>query len=535
MVFCFAVLLAVTSCSDVNDKMLDMIEEDAAFVVSVKPSAMIEHFDVQMDKDNKIVLPEFLRNSMTESDKKRANEVLDAVAKMGFDPKSNIYFFVPADAKIKNSSPENFSLVMMFAVDDDDDAKRAIENMPDTKISYTKQDDMFLYEKKDNFLGTVIKDNVVMFAFGDNIDMKKMANKFFEHDYKSIRDNDKAKSFIDSDDDFNIYMNYEKIVSWLKQGMNEASLQNSVVAQYFTLISDFWSAIGAMNINVNFADNQVKVKSEIVLNKDGGDYEKLMKSIIAEPSANFLNVMPADLNGVFTMNVNGPGIVALSQVSTLLTLFSGQGTFDELGGIKGLIESIKGAIAIGFVTDFEKNHVGFTVAIETSKATQLLAFIEKMTQEMPLKKLNNELLYEDGSNRVSMGNKGNFLYVKYEPVTTTTSKMGAGTEQAKKFFSSTSLGGYYNLPAGDMTMHFDTKMIDFTHSEATFCIKKNDKNMKFFDYGNYFSRLMAQITVARQLFNQFYPQSASYDEEDYGTTYGDDENFDAYSDDIDEV
>ena len=113
----FMLMLSMFSCTDINKQLEEMIPADSRGVVRIDVKSVIEKGQLA-DEDGNVVFPQSLKDVMSKNESAPVSEAMTLLRKIGIDTDANIYCFAP-----KNT----FSFAILIAVNDADEAKKAIE------------------------------------------------------------------------------------------------------------------------------------------------------------------------------------------------------------------------------------------------------------------------------------------------------------------------------------------------------------------------------------------------------------------------
>lgn len=483
-------LVAITSCSNQNKKMLSMIPQDAIVVVNLKSGSIIKNVGLEVDSKGVLALPASLKSSMGKDDLEAFDDMAKKIAKIGIDPSSDIFVF---------ASKQNLAMPVVAYVPLKDEKKtiKELSENKDFQLSF-KENDGMSYALAQDSAGIVVKDNIMMVipATGGKIvetALLSYAKSLFDPSFEGIMENKQAGKSLDEDDDINVYLNMRQL----------ASLASMFVGE--NPIMQLYADVDASACHISFKDQQIKWKSEIMAS-DKSDYMKFMKQAFdAKPSTDFLKVMPENVNGVLAFNINGANIVKFAQVNTMVQQLDQDPELKKVD-IPGTIASINGTVAIGLVTDYAQSSCEAIISLPSTKAQQVqsaLVGLLSMFQGVPAIPLNNsthDVQFQDADMALSIGYSGNTCYAKLLYMKKIASKgSAANNPEIKKFFDDNSMGCIFNFPVSGMTLHFDSKMEkDFCKSEGHFFITgKDGKKLGFLEYTNFFKALDDKVMNCR--------------------------------------
>lgn len=85
-------LVAITSCSNQNKKMLSMIPQDAIVVVNLKSGSIIKNAGLEIDSKGVLALPTSLKSSMGKDDLEAFDDMAKKIAKSASTPQATSSF-----------------------------------------------------------------------------------------------------------------------------------------------------------------------------------------------------------------------------------------------------------------------------------------------------------------------------------------------------------------------------------------------------------------------------------------------------------
>lgn len=465
------VLLLITSCNKVENKMESMIPDDAAVVVKINLPSLISNLKVEI-KDGKIVLPEKFAK-MLEEKGEDFNKDADKLVKAGIDFTSSIYFFMP-DVK-------EGSIVTLIPVSNPDKLKKFISE--EEKATFESKDGLELASKGET--AYAIKDGILIVTNGfAEKDPAKVVNGFVSLK-KNMGDNASIARALDADDDINVYVDTKK-------------MKESVGVQMGTYGDMAKSMLDLMDIkcsalHLNFADNDwsYRVENEV---DDNSDFMKLVKSVTTKPSAELLAFMPkADNMAVLNLNLDAEGILNLDMVKAMLGEVSSE---PQMAQFIDVIKSVKGPVTVGVAsTSFNPEDVDGALAFKCGKSKELIEQLKQMFPSSFYTQNGDEYVLNDqveGFN-ATLGVKGDVVYIKMTHKNYTENMASIG--EAKDLIGGAMLGCFVTLSVDKMQLQLAIDGKNVKQGDVKMWVKEDGKKLSPLDALTFFELLTKKVGI----------------------------------------
>ncbi len=174
----------------------------------------------------------------------------------------------------------------------------------------------------------------------------------------------------------------------------------------FNLLAKFEQSGASLTMNVKAGENS--------------DFVRLLDKVKAQPSADFLKVIPTTMRCVTAVSVNGEALMQLEQVKRSVNLLSNLPRLDKLG-LRDIVNGIDGPLAIGFAPSFMMGDEGessfaddwnITVAARSKQPQQVVDAIKAFAAEMgqPDYEKDGRHVYNWGGKPVYVGAVGDIVY-----------------------------------------------------------------------------------------------------------------------------
>ena len=85
-----SIILLMTACSDKNAELINMVPQDAAFVLSINPKNIVSKSGITF-KDGKVVFPAFVNPEYAEKMVEGKNDMIKDILNAGIDYDKQIY------------------------------------------------------------------------------------------------------------------------------------------------------------------------------------------------------------------------------------------------------------------------------------------------------------------------------------------------------------------------------------------------------------------------------------------------------------
>lgn len=465
------VLLLITSCNKVENKMEGMIPEDAAVVAKIDVSSLIGNLKIEV-KDGKIVLPEKFAKMLQEKGESFDKDA-EKLLKSGIDFSGSVYFFVP-DAK-------DGSMVVMVPVDDLDKLRQFVSE--EDKVTFEAKDGLEVASK--GATGYVIKDGILIVTSGfEGKDPATVVNGFASLK-KNMGDNASIVRALDAGDDINVYLNTKALKEMAGGQMGRLGSQGDMAKSMLDLMDVKSSAL-----HLSFADNawNCRIENEV---DDNGDYAKLVKSVTTKPSTDLLAYMPKAANmGVLNLNIDGEGILNLDMVKALL---GEAGSDPQMAQMIDIFKSVKGPVTVGFASaSLNPEEVNAALAFKCGKANELVGMLKQMLSGMYTQN-GDEFVFNEKIQGfdAKLGVKGDVVYIKMIHQDFTENMASVG--EAKDVLGSAVAGAFVNLAVDNMQMQFAISGKDVKQGNFTMNVKENGKKLSPLEALTFFDRLSRNV------------------------------------------
>lgn len=393
--FLIAVCLCIAaSCSKSGDELKNCIPQNSSWVAKINASEILTK-GKWLDKDGNISVPDKLKKAIDGSDT-FAKRIIMSLPSSGLNFDSNIYLF---------DGLKSFSAEMLAQIDDAGITEKWICQL--TAESSMKQDGDYKYLLSKNSL-YVIHDNVLFIGYTAKSDEKSLLSevaKMLENSGKSIADNKEAAEILNRDTDVAIYVSMTEI-------KNNGTLL-PYLAKYPKLSLLTEMDLKALAATIDF-DKDMKLTVEVHSNDNSG-YSMLYSTALGEPSADFLDVIPASMASVFSVSLNGKQLLSVGEFKKILASTIAMPIIRDLN-MEQIISTINGPVAIAISKDADfVNEYNYVVVIASSNPNAILADINRVASlygQQP-QKSGEEYIYNYYNQKISIGIK-NSRYIFFK-------------------------------------------------------------------------------------------------------------------------
>ncbi len=466
------VLLLITSCNKVENKMESMIPDDAVVVAKINVPSLISNLKVEI-KDGKMVLPERFAKMLEENGEDFTKDA-DKLVKSGIDFTSSIYFFMP-DAK-------EGAMVVMLPLSDEAKLKQFLSE--EEKVTFESKDGLEVASKGTD--GYVIKDGVLIVTNGfEGKDPATVVNGFATLS-KNMGDNASIVRALDANDDINVYVNTKRVKELAGNEVGNKMPNGDMAKMFFDLMDIKTSAF-----HMNLADGEwnLSVENEV---DENGDYAKLINSVTTKPSAELLAFMPKANNmGVLNLNLDGEGILNLDMVKAALGEMSSD---PQMAQMLDIVKSVKGPVTVGFAsTSFNPEDADGALAFKCGKSKELIDLLKQMFPASFYTQNGDEYVLNDkveGFN-ATLGVKGDVVYVKMTHKNYTENMASVG--EAKDVIGNAMCGAFFSLGVDNMQMQLVHNGKSVKDIKWTMWVKEDGKKLSPLDALTFFDRLSRQV------------------------------------------
>ena len=511
-------LIVVASCSGVDKKMKKMVPKDVIVVASFNPKALIEHSGAEIADDGVIKnLPQSLVAEMTDKDKAQFEEICKGIAKLGVDTENKIYVYFSMDNM-------QVPVVAYLPLKSDGDTKKALEDgaLGGEKLTFSEENGIQFTGGSN--VGIALKDDIMMVGatMGGSIQdaFKSFAKKQYEADFANITECEGADECLDSDKDVNLYVNMGKVTGLL-------SMFGDKVDPSFATIMELLSDIKAIAVTSSLADNTLTSEGKFFMD-DNSDLAKLMNSALTTGDASFLQYVPANMDMVTVVNIQGKNIAQFEQVKALLDAMNEDPTMRDMN-IGSLLASANGPLFIA--ADYNGSNLGevneMAIGFKTSKAADFVRLVGNIVRKenVPATLQNNMFSFVvDGGLKFDAGVKGNDMaFIKMRtPDAEETAQGGIDAQEASKLFAGVTAGNYMKFKVGDYTICGDNVCKDIKNAKGQFYVLgKDGKKLNFMQFLDF---IFTQFKQQQQKYMAQYEEMMSkysYDGDDMA--YADEE------------
>ena len=478
--FAALVVLAATSCSKVEDKMQELIPDNAVAVGRLDVPKFIENSGVEM-KDGKIEFPEYFVKTLKESGVKSSqiDDTAEKLADSGLDFSKPAYGFA-TEASLENEE-DAFLGVFLMAIDDEKQLKAFLEE--ETDESFSEKDGMQYLQIDHERTSFVIDGDILIIGMSKNdVNPVKLVQKMKDQK-ENIKDNESAMKALDTSDDFNLWVNAKKVMEKMSGELErQMSYMPSSQQELMRALLSLTEA-KAYALHATLADNEFKVKYEMDMSGNG-DFEKLTEKVLGEPSAELLELMPAAKNmATFSVSLNGEGIADLDIVKKGINQIGLPE--EDKNMLMSFVKSVNGPLTVGVASNgFNDEDYCVVYAVKASKSQEVLrkygAQLDEAVQYGYAKKVGDEYQMEQGRDgTMAIGCKGDVLYLKM--FTSTYDKKATSDSDAKSIIGSSKLSGLAKCTVAGMDGFLSVKAMSPVETSGIFYVKKGGEKMKPLD------------------------------------------------------
>lgn len=462
------VLLLVTSCNKVENKMESMIPDDAVFVAKIDVPTFISNLKVEI-KDGKVVFPEKFAKMLEEKGETMGKDA-EKLINSGLDFTSSFYFFAPND--------KEFALVGLFPVSDPDKLKKFITE--EEKTEFESKDGMDVASKGGT--GYVITDGILVVTEGK--DPASIVSGLASLK-KNMGDNASIARAIDASDEINVYVNTKRLKELAGNQVGNLGKNGDMAKMAFDMMD-----IQSTAFHMNLADGEwrIGVDNEV---DENGDFAKLINSVTTKPSAELLAFMPKANNmGVLNLNIDGEGILNLDMVKALLGEVSSD---PQMAQMVDIFKSVKGPVTLGIASDtFNPEDLSGTLAFKCGKAKELIDMLKQLF-EGAYTQNGDEYVFSqrvEGYN-ASLGVKGDVIYVKMTNKDYTETMASVG--EAKDVIGGAIGSVFFSMAVDNMQMQFSVEGKSIKQGNAKMWVKEDGKKLSPLDALAFFDQLSRKV------------------------------------------
>ncbi len=454
-----SIILLMTACSDKNAELINMVPQDAAFVLSINPKNIVSKSGITF-KDGKVVFPAFVNPEYAEKMVEGKNDMIKDILNAGIDYETNIIFFTP------NIGSDEFTFVARIK-----DAKAFDE--------FVKKQNEGVQISKDGDLSYFTNHNSII-AFNDNIlyitsktmmvnedDQIKSIKDAFGGKIKNLASNKSAVDALAKSNDINVFMNYAR----LYESIGKSPMINNSMMELISTYSGEY--VGSLNFNKDNAEFNGKV-----IDVKDNKYTKLIAEAIGKPNADFLKLMPDNFDCFLSFSLKGEKLAANEEIQKLINdnVNNPIATNKE---ILDLIASIDGPVSIGCNSaSAYSSGVQGMVTIKTKNPEMLLSLIQKTIDSilmgMPKTQTKNGFSVSAMGITLEYGQIGDFVYLSTAGVP---ERSAYENDDIKKFFGEMISGIYFDAGKSTSLAAIITQNTGLTINGAFYCgAPKTDEN-----------------------------------------------------------
>lgn len=465
----FLLLLAMTlvfaSCKDeASHNALSMIPADATFVGSVNVGSIIQKAGITVENGN-VTFPDsysaLVQSGMGENDMKALNELTQS----GIDLTGKIYMFGDKSAKG----------VFIIPLTDASAAKTYITNQTGKEV--VADGDLYKVDGLGHGSAAYLSDSYIVAAMqysGDDIDnyMKGIINVTNQ---TSIADNAEAMTMLGRDDDLTMYGDYNRILAM--SGMNASQLIASAYGEEYAGLAETYKGMG---YTLNFGKKEVELFGKMFYDENNELIKQALKAV-GKPSAEGLKFMPADMQLVLSVSLNGEELAKNEMLVQLIDkaftpqvakIITKDETLEYIGSIDGPVTL--GWNYVDYATSRDMHVYG---AIKTDKADELCQKIQstvtaQLQGVVACSKMGDEYVVNLlGQQVFAFGSKDGFFHFRSVPQQVKESMYD--NDIARGIFDKAPSGLYANLLKGSrannqiVTMMPKMQFSAYAEAEAT--------------------------------------------------------------------
>lgn len=416
----------MTACSDKNAELINMVPQDAAFVMSINPKNMVSKSGITF-KDGKVVFPAFVNPAYVEKMIGGKSDMIKHVLNAGIDYETNTFFFTPSIGS------DEFTFVARIK-----DAKAFDE--------FVKKQNEGVQISKDGDLSYFTNNNLII-AFNDNIlyitsktmmvnenDQLKSIKDAFSGKLKNLASNKSAVDALAESNDINVFINYAK----LSESLGKTPMGYNPMMTLAGMYSGEF--VGSLNFNKDDIDFNGKV-----VNTKENKYTKLLAEAIGKPNTDFLKLMPENFDCFLSVSLKGEKLAQNEEIQKLIN-DNVNNPIASNKEILDLIASIDGPVSIGCNSaSAYSSGVQGMVTIKTKNPEMILSLIQKTIDSilmgMPKTQTKNGYSVSAMGITLEYGQIGDFVYLSTAGVP---EKSAYDNGDVKKFFGQMVSGIYFD-------------------------------------------------------------------------------------------
>lgn len=453
--------LIIASCSSGDKDLLALIPEESAGVIGINVESLVKKSGASLENGG-LVLPNELKSLI--GDDKNVASVLKDLPNCGIDFASKAYIYMGSS---------DFDFALLAKIDDKASFEKFLSKYGNTNIerkgeySYIiKSNELLMFSETALFIGS--KYNT------PNNEIVENGLNIFKSNAKNIGENSKAVSFLTQSDDLLGYFNCKTLASSLYPIMSNFGLSAQAKMATEALSKDY----EALTFTMNFNESDIAIVGDFVAAKDSKIQEQADK-ICGKPSADFLKLIPNNMDYIISMSVNGKGLMEINEFKAIIDQFSAN-QFISKNEIIKIIENINGPISAGMSMGQGRNSESYIMTVKTSDSGHLITVINKTVAMIGLSftKNGDEYTCSFGRMNIVLGEKDGYVYVRVN--NTPTNDMAYSNPVLKDLYSKSIVGAYFNMQKGSQFAEEAYRNTNINiYGYMTSGVEKNIWNTKF--------------------------------------------------------
>ena len=389
--------MALCACENAENKLEKLVPADACGVVRIDVPSILDK--AQLLEGDMVRLDDDLLDLTTAHYDNLVSRLVRLCASGGIDVDVPIYLYFD-----NRNKP-----VALIAVDDNERLVTMVEEETGKNfVSDNKNETKHLRDKDYSYS---LQENVLLlrFVLADvPYEAEQPANYYnsLKTSQGLLEKNEEIADFLHEENDVNAYLTAKCIDEILPAEMGPLAL----VALPLFKGHDF----NSMRITFNFdSKNSLATLHTAIEAQDGSAYTTFLSQVLVQPSASFLEVVPASMENVIGINVNGEVLAAMPQLTALQEAFPL--SRPNVLNLPALMATIDGPLVIASAPDPYTGETNF-IFTARSKAPQAVldsvsVYAELQGQE-PMHAYSGDLIYEYGMRQMTVGVRDSIFFVK---------------------------------------------------------------------------------------------------------------------------
>lgn len=492
LILVIACLWLASSCSKSSEELEKLIPENSSWVARVNVNEVLTKGNLT-DKDGKFKIPDNLSKIIAGSDT-FSKRVISSLPSSGLNFDGNIFVF---------GGMKSFSAELLAQIDDVDVTEAWICKLTAENSMVQDGDYRYLLSRGSLY---VIYSDILFIGNTAKTDVRELMSevkKMLENSGKSIADNKNAKEIIDRDTDVAIYVSMPE----LNKDIQGGGKARAFISRYPMLNVLIEMDLKALAVTLDF-DKDLKINVEVLSDNNSG-YSILYSTMFSTPTADFLDVIPASMETVFSISLKGKQLLEVGEFNKLLSSTAAIPIIKELD-LKRLISTIDGPVAVAISNDVDfVNEYNYVVVIASREPSVILADINRVAHrygQQP-QMSGNEYIYDYYNQKIAIGIKDNkYVYFKVLNIQPNSENM-ASNKSLKDLLSKSKIGLYVKsrTTVGD---EFELCIGSSSASKISGQFKAQNSNDK-----NIITSIIALICTAK-------PSSSFDEDDDFDLQYG---------------